>query len=259
MCQYLDLGKGVIIPMYNLMIGIGIIAGFFVLDLRIKKFNIEYKLEIDLYIGATLSLMTGFFGAKLFELFYSKQNITLQYLLNGGMTFYGGLIFGAFIFILYNIIRKNSITYTTNILMASVVIAYAFGRIGCFLGGCCFGKPTASFFGIVFPESSIPHQYYRYSIPIYPTQIFEAVYLFIIFIFLVKLITLKDNLIFFLIFYGIFRFFIEFLRGDDRGELFINILSPSQIISIILVSIGLILKIFLTIQRKSRVPCTGIA
>ena len=155
MYQYLDLGNGIRIPMYNLMIGIGIIAGVFVLDWRIKKYAIVFKLEIDLYVGAVLSLTSGFIGAKTFELFYKKQNITLQNLINGGMTFYGGLIFGAFIFILYNIIRKNSITYTTNILMASVVIAYAFGRIGCFFGGCCFGKPTASFFGIVFPESSI--------------------------------------------------------------------------------------------------------
>ena len=130
-----------------------------------------------------------------------------------------------------------------NFSIPSVILVHAFGRIGCFLGGCCFGKPTNNFFGIFFPDNSIPFHYYRQHIRIYPTQLFESIFLFILFIATIKFIPFKFCLVAYFIFYGLFRFFIEYLRGDYRGILFINTLSPSQIISIVFVALGVILYI----------------
>ena len=112
-----------------------------------------------------------------------------------------------------------------------ILIAHAFGRVGCFFAGCCYGKETDSFLGVKFPN--LPN-------PVHPTQLYEAAFLFLLFAICFILLMKKDfkhNLTVYLIAYGIFRFFIEYLRADDRGE-FIPGISPSQFWSILMVVIG---------------------
>jgi phosphatidylglycerol:prolipoprotein diacylglycerol transferase len=223
------------------MIGIGIIFGVLVLDYRIKNNRIKYNIEIDLYIGITISIIFGFFGAKIFDLFYKDQRVSINSILNSGMTYYGGFILGIIIFSIYNLIRKRNLLYMTNIVIPSIIMAHAFGRIGCFLGGCCFGKPADNFIGVIFPYNSIPFNYYEQNIKIYPTQLFESAFLFILSMVMIKIIPLKLNLPIYFVFYGLFRFFIEYLRGDYRGVLFTNIFSPSQIISVLFIILGILL------------------
>jgi phosphatidylglycerol:prolipoprotein diacylglycerol transferase len=250
MYQYLDLGNSIIIPMYNLMIGIGIMFGILILDYQINNKNITHKKEISLYIGIIISMIIGFFGAKVFDLIYMKQKFSFNNVLNSGMTYYGGFVCGIIVYIVYNIIRKENILYTINIVIPSVILVHAFGRIGCFLGGCCFGQPTRSFLGVIFPCDSIPFKYYGHSVSIYPTQLFESIFLFVLFFMTLKFIPLRLNLTIYLLFYGVFRFFIEYLRGDNRGILFTNLLSPSQFISIIFVLLGTILYILKERRQK---------
>ena len=257
MYQYLDLGNHVIIPIYNLMIGIGIIFGVLVLDYRVKRNNINHIIEIDLYCAVILSIIIGFFGAKIFDLYYKQQTISIANLLNSGMTYYGGFIFGIIIFSVYVLIRKRSLFYMLNFVIPSMILVHAFGRIGCFLCGCCFGKPTDSFLGVFFPDNSIPFHYYERHVRVYPTQLFESFFLFTLFVVIIKIIPFRLRLTAYLIFYGLFRFFIEYLRGDYRGKLFIKFMSPSQIISIIFVVLGLILYIILKnikIKKNRRHP-----
>jgi phosphatidylglycerol:prolipoprotein diacylglycerol transferase len=241
MYQYLDLGGNIIIPMYNLMAGIGILSGVLFLDYRIKKNSIAYPVEIDLYAGIVIAIAAGLFGSKLFNLFYNKQNITPHNIVTGGMTYYGGFICGIIAFSIYLLIRKRNILRLLNIAVPSVIAAHAFGRIGCFLGGCCFGKPANTFIGVIFPYNSIPFNFYNASIKIYPVQIFEALFLFVLFAVMVKAVKLPYNAGAYFISYGVFRFFIEYLRGDSRGVLFTAAVSPSQIISAALAAAGIIL------------------
>ena len=107
MYQYFDLGNHVAIPMYNLMIGIGIIFGVLVLDYRVKRNQINHIIEIDLYISIIVSIIAGFLGAKIFDLFYKQQTFSMENLLNSGMTYYGGFILGIIFFSVYNLIRKK--------------------------------------------------------------------------------------------------------------------------------------------------------
>jgi phosphatidylglycerol:prolipoprotein diacylglycerol transferase len=243
MYQYLDLGNNVIIPMYNLMIGIGIIFGILTLDYQIRNKSITHKKEICLYIGVVVSMIIGFLGAKVFNLIYMKQSFSFNNILNSGMTYYGGFVCGIIVYILYNAIRKENILYMINILMPSVILAHAFGRFGCFFGGCCFGKPANNILGVNFPNDSIPFRHYGHNVSIYPTQLFESFFLFILFFVTLKFIPLRLNLTIYLLFYGLFRFFIEYLRADNRGIIFTNLLSPSQFISIIFLLFGTILYI----------------
>ncbi|NLD26562.1 MAG: prolipoprotein diacylglyceryl transferase, partial [Acholeplasmataceae bacterium] len=117
-----------------------------------------------------------------------------------------------------------------------ITVAHAFGRVGCFFAGCCNGKHPHEtdffkFLAINFPPDS------QYSGLRYPTQLFEAIFLFILFGIMFYLVAKRGFIYTFPIYmvgYGIWRFFIEFLRDDDRGE-FIGSISPSQFWSIIMV------------------------
>ena len=109
---------------------------------------------------------------------------------------------------------------------ACITIAHGFGRVGCFMAGCCYGIETDSWLGVQFPH--LAHA-------VYPTQLFEALFLFALSAILFYIAIKKRSaytLPLYLLSYGIFRFCLEFLRGDNRGEL-LSSLSPSQWFSII--------------------------
>ena len=127
-----------------------------------------------------------------------------------------------------------------NLIIPEVALAQAFGRIGCFFAGCCYGKETHSHFGIAFPEHSLAPA----GIPLVPTQLISSLGDFCIFLVLFKLYNDKklrpQTAAWYLILYSIGRFMIEFLRGDvERG--FIGILSTSQFISIFVCLVGILL------------------
>ena len=121
-----------------------------------------------------------------------------------------------------------------SVLPCCVLIGHSLGRVGCFFAGCCYGKPTDSWLGVKFPR--LPE-------PVYPTQLYEAAFLLILFAVCSYLLLKKQfrhNMTVYLIGYGIFRFLIEFIRGDDRGKLF-GLLSPSQFWSLGMVILGVLL------------------
>lgn len=108
------------------------------------------------------------------------------------------------------------------------VIFHFIGRIGCFLGGCCYGRVTDSIFGVYFPD--IPDSgIYHHGQKLFPTQLFEAIGLvgLAIALHFVK----RDKFPLYLIAYAVLRFCLEFLRDDDRGTTVLGI-SPSQLIAI---------------------------
>ncbi len=148
-----------------------------------------------------------------------------------GMTFYGGLLGGipAFLIVYKLYYLKHNDPILDQILIiapACITLGHAFGRIGCFLSGCCYGIPTDASNGVLFP--GMDHY-------VVPTQLIECFYLFIITVVL-AVFAFKNgfryNFVIYAIFYGIFRFIIEFFRGDERGQL--AGLSPSQYWCIIL-------------------------
>ena len=128
-----------------------------------------------------------------------------------------------------------------------MVLAHAFGRIGCFFAGCCFGIPTESFLGVMFHSGHSVHVYQDQAV--LPTQLFEAAFLFVLFVLMNKVEVIKNKEIeTYLIGYGIWRIIIEFFRGDDRG-VFLSLFSteynefptPAQIISVFMILGGIYL------------------
>ena len=119
-----------------------------------------------------------------------------------------------------------------------ITIAHAFGRIGCLTAGCCHGKYLGQeyVFGGIWMKSDGMWGYYV------PTQLYESLFLFVLFVVLSILLFKKCNITMqiYLIAYGVWRFLIEFLRDDARGG-FVLGLSPSQWQSFIFIGMGLVL------------------
>ena len=231
------------VHMYGVMVAVGILAAFCVLFYCCKKKGIETRFVDFIFYNAILSIALGFGAAALFQATYDYiENPAAGFNLGGGITFIGGFIGGALAFLaVYFIFRKK---YTSrlldvlSIIPACILIGHAFGRIGCFFAGCCHGKTTDSIFGVKFPN--IPGK-------VLPTQLYEAAFLFILFgitLYLVMKKNFRHNLSVYFICYGIFRFLIEFLRGDNRGSL-VGGISPSQFWSILMIVIGVALFFFL--------------
>lgn len=227
------------VHMYGVMIAVGLLCCFGVIFGFFKLKGIETKFTDFVFYNGVVSIVIGFLFAALFQSFYDfLENPSRGFKISGRITFIGGLIGGAGCFlIIYLIFRKkynNKLVDVLSIIPCAILVAHGFGRVGCYFAGCCYGKETDSIFGVKFPR--LPH-------PVYPTQLYEAIFLFILFavcVFLLLKFNFKHNLSVYLIAYGIFRFLIEYLRGDDRGTL-TGIISPSQFWSILMVVLGVAL------------------
>ena len=230
---------------------------FFVLPRIMKRYDMSKKAN-DFYTILTLiAIAAGIGGAILFQLIYDlfEYGFKLPSGYSPGMTFLGGLIVGAAAFLIgTRFVAKPEVRKEFWIILRCIApcvcIAHAFGRIGCLFGGCCYGIEMDGFPGIWFPAGSnaANHLNGGAAVCVLPTQLFEAVFLFILFYVCYRFN--EKSLITYLISYGVFRFIIEFFRADHRGELlWQTALSPSQVLSIGMVILGVVLLI-LDIKKK---------
>ena len=175
--------------------------------------------------------------------FYINNPLDIFKIWQGGMSFHGGLIgviFASIIFAKKN--NQNSFLYM-DIVALVAPIGIFFGRIANFINSELYGSITNVPWAVTFIKVD--------SFPRHPSQLYEAllegVCLFLILIYFRNKFSKKPGLIsgLFLIFYSIFRFFIEFYRVPDEqlGYLFLN-LTMGQIISLIFISSGIILFFF---------------
>jgi phosphatidylglycerol:prolipoprotein diacylglycerol transferase len=224
---------------YGLMIAIGIICALLMLDKRAKarKFdsNIVYRLNM-------LSLLSGFVGAKLLYSIIEFKTIIenpWQVFSGSGFVVYGGIISGILAAIIYCKLKQISFFPYFDLTVPSIALAQGFGRIGCFLAGCCYGRETNSALGIIFSHSSIAPN----GVKLIPTQLLSSAGNFVIAAILL-LYARKERKqgrvgILYLILYSIGRFVIEFFRNDDRG--YIGGLSTSQFLSLIVLAFAILM------------------
>jgi phosphatidylglycerol---prolipoprotein diacylglyceryl transferase len=222
---------------YGLMIAIGIACALLVAGRRAKK----RKLNDDIVYGLGLAvLIFGFVGAKLLFCIVELSSIIAspKLILSGdGFVVYGGIIGGILAAMLYCKRKKVSFLKYFDLLAPSVALAQGFGRIGCFLAGCCYGCETSSSIGVVFHNSSFAPN----GVKLLPTQLFSSAGDFLIaavlIIFSSRPRARGKTGALYLILYGIGRFAIEFFRDDYRGS--VGVLSTSQFISLIIFAIGI--------------------
>lgn len=234
----ISIGK-ITIHGYGLMIAIGILCCIAMAMYRAKKYSLDAEAILDIAIWGVLA---GFVGAKLLYVVVEFESFTknpMSLLGSEGFVVYGGIIAGVLAAVVY--CRKKNLAFMEyfDLAVPSISLAQGFGRIGCFLAGCCYGRETESFLGVTFPADSMAPS----GVKLLPTQLFSSAGDFLIMG--VLLLYYKKNTrtgnvgAMYLLLYGIGRFLIEFLRADDRGG-FAG-LSTSQIISIIMVVLSAVL------------------
>ncbi len=224
---------------YGAMIAVGILAAFFVGERLAKKHGLSLDITDSMIFTA---LISGFAGSKIL---YALTNLELllkdpmAVLGADGWVVYGGILGGLFGMWVYSRIKKISFMDYLNLLAPEVALGQAFGRIGCFFAGCCYGRVTASHFGVVFPAHSMAPA----GVSLIPTQLISSFGDFVLFAILYKIFESShrdQTAAWYLILYSIGRFLVEFLRGDEiRGH--IGALSTSQFIALFMFAGGVIM------------------
>ena len=254
------------IPSYGLMVLLGLIALVITTIIIFEKIEKKEKQVTNRILlisipGFVILVLSAFVFNSIFH------SIEERRLVLGGITWLGGVLggFPAMIFLIHKFspLTKGEALETFELLIPGIILAHAFGRIGCFLGGCCYGGVTDSIFGISFPAGSVAANQYPAtngaSLPVFPTQLFEAAFDLLLFIVIITLFKRIKAHIFevYAFSYGTFRFALEFIRGDDRGVTGI-LLSPSQLMSIVLIICGVLVllykrgKIFKKLNQKMK-------
>ncbi len=232
---------------YGLMIAAGFLSAYFVSEYRARKRG----MDPDHILGIAIwGIVSGLISAKL--LYYITtidqilENPKMLLDISNGFVVYGGIIGGIGGGYVYCRKYKLSFLKYADLVMPTVALAQGFGRLGCFLAGCCYGRETDSGFAVVFHNSA----YAPNNIPLIPTQLISSAFNFFHFFLLVWLSgRLKrdgQTAAAYLIIYSMGRFVIEFFRGDlIRGT--VGTLTTSQFISLFAAAAGVIL---LLISRK---------
>ncbi len=225
---------------YGLMIGIGILLAFFLAGKRAKLKGLS---EDDLYGIGLVCVIFGILGAKLLFCIIEFRSILqnpMSILSGNGFVVYGGIIGGTLAAFLYCRKKKLDFLKYFDLVMPSIALAQGFGRIGCFLAGCCYGKETDSIFGIVFKNSNFAPN----GVKLIPTQLISSAGNFLIMAILLIFARKQRQPgkvgALYLILYSIGRFVVEYMRNDYRGEVF-GIMSTSQFISIFILALGIVL------------------
>lgn len=224
---------------YGLMIGIGVLFCILMGMMRAKKHGLKEEAIIDI---AIYGLICGFIGAKLLFVIVEWKtfiNNPMSVLGTEGFVVYGGISAGVLAAIVYCRLKKLVFLEYFDLAAASIALAQGFGRIGCFLAGCCYGRETDLALGVVFPSGSMAPA----GVKVLPTQLFSSAGDFAIMAFLLwhykRRSYVGDTGFFYMLLYGIGRFFLEILRNDNRGS--VGMLSTSQFISVFIVAAALFL------------------
>jgi phosphatidylglycerol:prolipoprotein diacylglycerol transferase len=236
---------------YGFLIAIGFLVALTLALREAKKTDLPNESIVDIGFYA---LLAGIIGSRLFFIVtnwqhYSEHPIDMVKIWEGGLVFYGGVLFAVPTVIWYAKKKALPLWQTADIWAPSIAIGHAIGRLGCFCAGCCYGKPAENLpWAVTFTN---PDSLAIIGTPLHPTQLYESAAELLNFLIL---ITLRRNQSFkgqlFLIYmlnYSIIRSVVEIFRGDEvRGFLFPGF-SYSQAISVLMFVTAVV---FLVILKK---------
>lgn len=238
---------------YGLMIAVGILAAYFTGEYCAKKRKLPYEHVFNLVVWCVVG---GFLGAKILYWITEWENIMknprfLGDTLTDGFVVFGGIIGGILTAYGYCRIKRIKFLVFFDTLMPSVALAQGFGRIGCFLAGCCYGKETDSPLSVTFVDSGFAPN----GVALIPTQIYSSILDFLHYGILLLILKKQKRdgvtAASYLIFYSAGRFVLEFFRGDlARGS--VGMLSTSQFISLFTFVVGIIMLVQRNIEFKNK-------
>ena len=233
---------------YGVAIATGLLLALYLACKRAKKRG----LNDDICYGIVFcSAIFGFLGAKIMYCIVEWKTFIvdpLSCLASSGFVVYGGITGGTLAILVYTRIKKVSFFEYLELCIPSVALAQAFGRIGCFLAGCCYGRETDSIIGIAFHNSSFAPN----GVKLIPTQLISSLgdFLNMALLLFISKKTKKKGVVLscYIMFYSVGRFFVEMLRSDDRGA--VGALSTSQFYGIISFVVGVCIFIFAMTRKE---------
>ena len=235
---------------YGLMTALGYAAASLYLLPRLKKVGLDKDTFWNLIF---IAFMGALIGSKLLYIIVSWPQLgaTLSEKLTNivrdfryGFVFFGGMIVSVGALVWYIRRKRLPLLPTADFLIVGLPLGHAFGRIGCFLAGCCYGRPTDMPWGVTFTD---PHSLVApelLGMHLHPTQLYEAAGNLILFFLLHRAYKKPHRagsvLVKYVLGYSVMRFIIEFFRGDFRGEYILG-LSPSQAIALVTAAAAFVL------------------
>ena len=244
---------------FGLMLVLAFYTCYFLLNYDLKRLGFDEKLASDIIFWAAVG---GIIGSKVYHLLenldqvIASQNPLGMIFSGSGLVFFGGLLGG--ILAVTMVLRKNNLSWLVfaDLVAPLLILGYSIGRFGCFLVGDDYGIPSNLPWAIGFPNGLPPTTSTVFALQfpwidisgfstgfltVHPTQVYETLVCGSIFFFLWKKRTddgVQGSLFFlYLILAGIERFFIEFIRTNEKY--FLDIFSGAQIIAVTMICIGL--------------------
>ncbi len=256
------------------MVALAFLAGLWTASRRAPHDGIASEKVLDLgpwlivgaIIGARALYAATYWDALMEKPLFPQAPWTEIFMVQrGGLVYYGGLIGAALACLIYASVRTLPLWKLADVLTPSVALGCVFGRIGCLLNGCCFGRVCSMPWAIRFPNQSFAWQQQfdlglvgksDPSLPVHPTQIYDALLDLGLYLGLALLLRRKrfDGQVFatYLIGYAITRSFMEMFRGDYTSEHLHWGMTPAQLVGIGILVTGVIL--FRLLQRRRRQP-----
>lgn len=226
---------------WGLMLLIGFLLGYWLAVKRASRYGVPKSMLLDL---ALYLLLAGIIGGRLVYVllnlpFYVSNPIQILAIWNGGLSFYGSLGAGVLTTLLFCRRRGIGFLQIADLITPSLVLGYAFGRIGCFLNGCCYGVPTTLPWGVKFPGVFFGE-------PVHPVQLYASAANFL-FMFLLlwfdkekKKVT-GQTFSLYMMLYALYRILAEILRKGATAQILFDGMTQAQVASIILFFIGVYL------------------
>ena len=239
------------ITTFGLMMFLAFVVGGWVLTRQFRRYGLSDDAASSIVMAAALG---GIVGAKIYyAILFRDWHLLFT---RAGLVWYGGLIGGAIACTLYIRARRIDFFTAADASAPALAVGYALGRIGCFLVGDDYGRPTDSWVGIAFPKGSPPTTAYELRqfgvkvnpsvaddavLRVHPTQLYESAAALIMFFILMRAARAPHPkgrvFALFLILMGIERFLVEIVRAkDDR---FLGPFTIAQLISVVLVFSGI--------------------
>jgi phosphatidylglycerol:prolipoprotein diacylglycerol transferase len=255
---------------YGTMIVCGFLLCLYLLRRRSLRMGLDPTAMFD---AAVYALMGGIIGARIlyvvanWEEFAETPSRIIRLDL-GGLTFYGGLIGGAVGLLATVRSRRLPLLRTLDVGASLISLGHAFGRVGCFLNGCCFGKPTECWAGVRFPRGSLAYAEHlrqgliqstaEWSVAVHPTQLYEVGYELVFFFVLSYALTRRrrdgDVAWLYTALYGCGRFVNEFFRADHPHLAWLGGLTNFQGMSLALAVFGAVMLIRSRLEPPQPMP-----
>jgi phosphatidylglycerol:prolipoprotein diacylglycerol transferase len=241
---------------YGILVALGFVAGLWTAARRAPLTGVKPEQASDagpwMIVGAILGARILYVATYWKESFAGQPLMEIFMVQHGGLVFYGGLIGASLATILFARIRGVPLWKLADVLAPSIALGYVFGRLGCLMNGCCYGRACDLPWAIRFPESNPSHPP---TDPVHPTQIYDSLLNLALYLFLAWLYRRKkfDGQVFavYLVCYAFTRSFVEYFRGDYNPEhIHVGFFTPAQLVSSAILLAGIIL--FIMLRRPKR-------